>query len=375
MTPAVTPPALPAAAHVQPAFAELARVAQGQRQSPYGWSTYLVRRGDTLSELAVRHHTTVARLVAKNRLRSAGTPLRAGQQLAVPRLRPAPSLRTVTARRTAGRADGRYAVRPGDTLGGIAQRNGLSMGRLARANRISVHSVLRIGQRLNIPGGKATARRSVKASRTTAAGSYRATYTVKSGDTLSGIASKHGVSQTALVKANGLRSTAIRIGQQLRVPGTQRATTTWPGLGPTARVNLAYLRSRPQPSRTKVRSMIVDTSRRHGVDPRLALAIGWQESGWNMRQVSYKNAIGVMQCLPSTGRWMSGVVGRQLNLLQARDNITCGVALLRTLGRAAENEREVIAAYYQGLASVRDRGMYDDTKQYVANVLAHKRRM
>lgn len=373
MTPAATPPATPAAAHVQPAFAELARVAQGQRSSPYGWSTYIVRRGDTLSELAVRHHVTVARLVAKNHLRSAGAPLRAGQRLAVPRMRPAPALRRSV---TAGRGDGRYAVRPGDTLGGIAIRNGLSVGRLARANRISVHAVLRIGQRLVIPGGKVTARRSVKASRSTAAGQYRAVYTVRSGDTLSEIAARYGVSQASLLKANGLRSTGVRIGQQLRVPGAAASkTTTWPGLGPTARANLAYLRSRPAPSRTKVRSMIVAASRQHGVDPRLALAIGWQESGWNMRQVSYKNAIGVMQCLPSTGRWMSGVVGRQLNLLQARDNITCGVALLRTLGRAADNEREVIAAYYQGLASVRSRGMYDDTKRYVANVLAHKRRM
>lgn len=372
MTPAATPPATPAAALVQPAFAELARVAQGQRRSPYGWSTYIVRRGDTLSELAIRHHTTVAQLVAKNHLRSAGSPLRAGQRLAVPRMRPAPTLRRSV---STTRGDGRYAVRPGDTLSGIAMRNGLSVGRLARANRISVHSVLRIGQRLDIPGGKVTARRNVKASRSTAAGRYRAVYTVRSGDTLSAIATKYGVSQVSLLKANGLRSTGVRIGQRLRVPGAASRATAWPGLGPTPRATLAYLRSRPAPSRTKVRSMIVAASRQHGVDPRLALAIGWQESGWNQRRVSHKNAIGVMQCLPSTGRWMSGVVGRQLNLLQAGDNIACGVALLRTLGRAAENEREVIAAYYQGLASVRSRGMYDDTLRYVANVLAHKRRM
>ncbi|MBK7723550.1 MAG: LysM peptidoglycan-binding domain-containing protein [Austwickia sp.] len=372
MSPAAVPPALPATAHVQPAFAEFAGWAHGSpRRTPYGWSTYIVRRGDTLSELAARHHTTVAQLVAKNRMRSAGTVLRAGERLAVPRLRPAPSLRRTV---SAGRVDARYAVRPGDTLGGIAARHGLSARQLAAANQISTHAVLRIGQRLTVPGGQSATRSTVKASRSSAAGSFGASYTVKAGDTLSGIAARYGVSQTALLKANHLRSTVIRTGQRLAVPGALQ-TSSGTSLGATPRANLAYLRSRPAPSRTKVRSMIVEASRRHGVDPRLALAIGWQESGWNQRQVSYKNAIGVMQCLPSTGRWMSGVVGRKLDLMEARDNITCGVALLRTLGRAADDEREVIAAYYQGLASVRSRGLYDDTVRYVNNVLAHKRRM
>lgn len=372
MTPAATPPALPPTVHVQPTFAELAKVIPPhQRSSPYGWSTYIVRRGDTLSELAAQHHTTVARLAAKNQLRRSGSPLRAGERLAVPRMRPAPSLRRSVPIR---RADSGYAVRPGDTLSGIAARSGLSIGRLARANRISVHEVLRIGQRLSIPNGKATARRNVKTRRSIAAGSHRAKYTVGQGDTLSAIAAKHGLSQTTLIKANRLRNTVIRPGQRLQVPGATRLSAP-PGLGPTARANLAYLRSRPAPSRTKVRSMIVAAARRHGVDSRLALAIGWQESNWTQRSVSHKNALGVMQCLPSTGRWMSGVVGRRLDLLQSQDNIACGVALLRTLGRGAANEHEVIAAYYQGLASVRTHGVYQETERYVSGVLAHKRRM
>jgi len=32
------------------------------------------------------------------------------------------------------------------------------------------------------------------------------------------------------------------------------------------------------------------------------------------------------------------------------------------------SQEEVIAAYYQGLGSVRERGWYADTRQYVANV-------
>ena len=121
--------------------------------------------------------------------------------------------------------------------------------------------------------------------------------------------------------------------------------------------------------------MIISTAQAHGVDPRLALAIGWQESRWSQRAVSEANAIGVMQCLPSTGQWVGSLIGRDLNLLSTQDNITCGVVLLRSLTRSTSSESEAIAAYYQGLSSVRSRGLYEDTKDYVASVLAHKQQM
>jgi soluble lytic murein transglycosylase-like protein len=121
--------------------------------------------------------------------------------------------------------------------------------------------------------------------------------------------------------------------------------------------------------------MIVSTARRHGVDPSLALAVAWQESGWNQRQVSVANAIGTMQVIPSSGEWASQMVGRRLNLLNTQDNITAGVVILRALMRGAHSPKEAIAGYYQGLASVQKSGMYADTKGYVAAVLAHKARM
>jgi soluble lytic murein transglycosylase-like protein len=121
--------------------------------------------------------------------------------------------------------------------------------------------------------------------------------------------------------------------------------------------------------------MIVATARRHGVDPKLALAVGWQESGWNQREVSVANAIGVMQVIPSSGQWASDMAGRRLNLLKTQDNITAGVVILRSLTRAAPNLDQAIAGYYQGLASVESNGMYADTKAYVAAVKAHRARM
>jgi soluble lytic murein transglycosylase-like protein len=59
----------------------------------------------------------------------------------------------------------------------------------------------------------------------------------------------------------------------------------------------------------------------------------------------------------------------------AADNIRGGVALLRDLlVDTGGNEIESIAGYYQGLRSVRARGMFADTRRYVRDVLALQQR-
>ena len=68
-------------------------------------------------------------------------------------------------------------------------------------------------------------------------------------------------------------------------------------------------------------------------------------------------------------------IRRDLDLLDTRDNITCGVALLRSLTRSARTTDEVIGAYYQGLTSVRQNGYYPDTTRYVVQVRAHMKRL
>ena len=92
------------------------------------------------------------------------------------------------------------------------------------------------------------------------------------------------------------------------------------------------------PNRTDTAALIRATALRHGVDPKLALAIGWQESGWNQRAVSYTNAIGVMQIMPISGTWGSQLAGRTLNLYKVEDNITAGVLILRSLQKLGRVE-------------------------------------
>ena len=106
------------------------------------------------------------------------------------------------------------------------------------------------------------------------------------------------------------------------------------------------------------------------MDPKLALAIGWLESGWYQRAVSYTDAVGVMQLMPVSQTWASQLAGRSLDRYDTQDNITGGVLIIRALLATADSREQAIAGYYQGLYSVRTKGMYEDTKRYVASVLA-----
>jgi soluble lytic murein transglycosylase-like protein len=117
--------------------------------------------------------------------------------------------------------------------------------------------------------------------------------------------------------------------------------------------------------------MVRQTAVQMGVDPALALAVAEQESSFRQNVTSPVGAIGVMQIMPANRDWLAGMTGRPtLDLNRTADNIAGGVAMLRWLTAEARNLDEAIAGYYQGLGSVQSRGMYDDTKVYVAQVKA-----
>ena len=137
-------------------------------------------------------------------------------------------------------------------------------------------------------------------------------YRVRAGDTLGAIALRHHTSVAKIARASKISSRAlIHPGQVLRVPGRAKASTkssvpdTFNGVkypqavARAAAHNRAILAGRSVPSRSETRAMIVRIARQQGVDPRLALAIAYQESGWNQRAVSPANAVGVMQVIPA----------------------------------------------------------------------------
>jgi soluble lytic murein transglycosylase-like protein len=104
----------------------------------------------------------------------------------------------------------------------------------------------------------------------------------------------------------------------------------------------------------------------------MALAIAWQESGWQQHVRSSAGAFGTMQVMPKTGRWISVLVGRRLHLHRLHDNVLAGVVLYKLL-RREHSVRGALAGYYQGLGSVHAHGMYKSTKRYIRNVKHLKR--
>jgi LysM repeat protein len=337
------------------------------------WSSYTVQPGDTLWDIAQRHHTDVRTLARANHLAGGGHLIRAGAHLRVPGQVQATHHRS----RPAAKATARYTVRSGDTISQIATRYRVSPGSLLRLNHLDSRGRIYAGQHLKVPAAAVKAQQKRAAAK--AAALRWTSYRVRSGDTLSAIAARTGTSLATLLKINHLhRSSIIHPGQVVKVSRHKPASTSSSFAGRTypaavvaaADANRHRLSSRAVPSRAATKKLIVRTAQRYGVDPALALAVGYQESGWNQRQVSVANAIGTMQVIPSTGRWASSLVGRRLDLLDTRDNITAGVVVLKALTASAKNRDHAIAGYYQGLSSVQRNGMFADTKVYVRNVRA-----
>ncbi len=129
----------------------------------------------------------------------------------------------------------------------------------------------------------------------------------------------------------------------------------------------------PEPTSTRLGAGDVQSvAAQHGVSPSLATAIAWQESGFNNGMVSSANARGVMQVMPGTWNYVQqNLATRKLDPNSATDNVTAGVLYLKSLlNQTGGDESAAIAAYYQGLGALRSRGVFEDTKQYVANVQA-----
>lgn len=381
------PPTLLPPAAVQPAVAASE------------WGGYVVKSGDSLYTIAHRHNTTVAVLVERNNLPDGGRLIHPGQRLQVPGAAgSAPATKAAPASTTT-----EYTVVAGDTLIGIAQRHQTSARAVAALNTIDVSATIFVGQALRVPtNGTTAAKAAASTSRAAAptAAAQTTAYTVVPGDTLIGIAQRHETTVRAVAALNAIDASAtIYAGQRLKVPadgtaaakaasssGTSSSTSPPPPAPfnaggysarhfPTttvaaAKKNHELLATLPVPTREQARAMIEDTARRHGVDPALAVAIGYQESGWNHRNVSVANAIGIMQVIPASGDWAGQMLGREINLLDPADNITAGVVILRAHLRSAADEDTAIAAYYQGMASVRKNGLYSDTKAYIASIKA-----
>ncbi len=128
-------------------------------------------------------------------------------------------------------------------------------------------------------------------------------------------------------------------------------------------------------SPTTVRATLDHWAGHYGLDPSLARALAWMESGYNPNVTSSVGAWGVMQIMPSTWEYVeTSLIGRSVPRT-AEGNVHVGTALLHhLLDRFGGNEQLALGAWYQGERAVRSNGLYPETRTFVADVLALKRR-
>jgi LysM repeat protein len=367
------------------ALAIVAVAATATAPAAHADESYTVRSGDTVSHIAAKYGTTVSAVRSANGLNGSAF-IREGQSLTIPTSGGAAAAAPAA-------TGGSHTVASGETVSAIAKRYGTTVAAIVSANGLDSRAFIRVGQTLTLPGAGAgaTTATATPAATTTAAGG---SHTVASGETVSAIAKRYGTTVAAITAANGLDSRAfIRVGQTLTVPGAGATATAAPAssgtqlvgntfLGRTyapsvvasANANKASLIAMGVPSKADMQARVASTARAMGVDPALAQAIAFQESGFNHTSVSPANAIGTMQVIPTSGEWASQLVGRDLNLLDPDDNVVAGVAIIRQLVRTSPDLSTAIASYYQGASSVKRNGMFSDTRRYVANVQTHMAR-
>ncbi len=111
-----------------------------------------------------------------------------------------------------------YVVAKGDSLSKIAVKYHLTRNALAKANGLKSDSMVKIGQKLIIPGKASTAGTYVPAAAATDNGPSGVTYKVKAGDSLRLIARHNGTTTAALRSVNHLKSDNVRVGQILKLP-------------------------------------------------------------------------------------------------------------------------------------------------------------
>ena len=349
--------------------------------------TYRVASHDSLETVARRTGVSPLEIARANGLQG---PLRTGQRLVIPsatkdsiRTAPKDSIRTSPGGSTA------YTVQRGETLSGIARQHGTTVTAVAQTNGIANPARIYAGQQITIPGQPDAQAAAQPTAQT------NGTHTVKPGETLNAIARQHGSTVTAIVQANNITDPGrIYAGRSLTIPATATTVAATPNnavpnnpvpktflhytypdsTNSAANANKAALEGVQTPSRTQMQEIVRRTATEMGVDPQLALAHAYVESGFDMRSVSPANAVGVMQVIPSSGEWASRMVGRNLNLLDPQDNAVAGIAIIRYLQRHASDVDQGIAGYYQGLGGVKKNGMRPDTVTYVNKVKAAKAR-
>jgi murein DD-endopeptidase MepM/ murein hydrolase activator NlpD len=131
-----------------------------------GGTSVTVAPGETVESISRRHGVPASAIMQANNLSPSGA-IHPGQQLVIPRYSPSPVANASPATRVTPPAKplgsapagnpGVHVVAPGETLSKISRLYGKPLGDIAKANNIQPSAKLNVGDRLVIPGVRASA--------------------------------------------------------------------------------------------------------------------------------------------------------------------------------------------------------------------------
>jgi LysM repeat protein len=260
MPPRMETEATPVQPRPIPTFRPPVAVEQPATSLDAATQTYKIQKGDSLSKIAARHGITANELAALNNISNPNL-IRIGQTLALPAHAtpssspaPAASRPTPSPAPAATASGASYTVVAGDNLTKIARAHGVTIAALRSANNLS-SDVIRIGQKLVIPGASASSAPAAPAPAPAAPAPSPAPvvapapapiapapatvpdepasaldfqtslsdvepfpYIIKQNDTVDSIARTFGVLPADLLEVNNLTEAEFTAGKQIKIP-------------------------------------------------------------------------------------------------------------------------------------------------------------
>src|SRR5690625_3910328 len=198
-------------------------------------STYTVKSGDSLSQIAYDKNVSVKDLMKWNDLDS--TLIFPGNKLSLKNgssssssSNNSSSNSSSSSSSNSSSSNSTYTVKSGDTLSHIASNHGTSAKKIADLNNMSLSDIIHVGDKLKVSGtanndsssnsSNNDSNSNSSSNSSSSSSSETTTYVVKSGDTLSKIASAHGTTANKIASLSGISTSDIlHIGDKLTVSG------------------------------------------------------------------------------------------------------------------------------------------------------------
>jgi soluble lytic murein transglycosylase-like protein len=154
---------------------------------------------------------------------------------------------------------------------------------------------------------------------------------------------------------------------QLLIPGPEVAPPSAAPVPPAVPVRAAARRAKPS---TELQGLIDSIAAKVQIAPELLHAVIAVESNYELKALSPRGAMGLMQLLPATAKRFGAN-----DAYSAADNVLAGASYLKWLmGVFGDNLELVLAAYNSGEQAVIKAGRkippYPETQAYVPRVLA-----